>query len=471
MVGRGRPGGPLNMDRTGGRIWPDRVWPDAYGTNGGGMANGFDVPNFNRTTLKTRVKYLLFSKVMSTCALADSALKSAIGLPKAKHRNHENPSNRVLVFCDVTVTTFLSTCRLFTGDGENIFIESGMLEMGLLMSLQTLNHPPFLTGDTFRKRTQTRCRAKSNLSTGLQLSSEDNGKYAEPGSSLMRCESSGSLISQPNTVGVIGGVSVLSTLIFLEKLACWGSRNGRECPPFVVSSDSVLSKVLSFRGPLPSARSRIDRIKLNQDLVIENLRCKRNFLQQSGAQGLAMPCHLSHAWHSEISEDSSLPFLHVGDCVAMELKNAKLKPMHAAYTVRIGLLTTDSAFVASYYQEKLQSQGFEVVLLDKATEEHVLVPAMEALYRKDIEGARNLLRIAIHVLLVRAVNLVLLASDDLLGVLPHNDPLLRKCIDPMDALARNNGKRAQEIIVPLLPKACHSDWLISVKRTRKHGFM
>ena len=90
-------------------------------------------------------------------------------------------------------------------------------------------------------------------------------------------------------------------------------------------------------------------------------------------------------------------------------------------------------------------QGFEVVLLDKATEEHVLVPAMEALYRKDIEGARNLLRIAIHVLLVRAVNLVLLASDDLLGVLPHNDPLLRKCIDPMDALARSTIHWADRI--------------------------
>jgi len=248
--------------------------------------------------------------------------------------------------------------------GENIFTETEMLEMverGILMSVQILNHPPFLTGDAFRKRTQTRCRAKSNSSTGLQLSSEENGKYAEAGTSLMRCGSSGSLLSQPNTVGVIGGVSVLSTLIFLEKLAWWGSRNGRECPPFVVSSDSVLSKMLSLRGPLPSARTRIDRIKLNQDLVIQNLRSKRSFLQQSGAQGLAMPCHLSHAWHSEISEDSSLPFLHVGDCVAMELKNANLKPIHAACTVRIGLLTTDSAFVASYYQEKLQSQVFIMI--------------------------------------------------------------------------------------------------------------
>ncbi|XP_020231577.1 uncharacterized protein LOC109812114 [Cajanus cajan] len=319
--------------------------------------------------------------------------------------------------------------------------ETGILEMlerGIVMSLQTLNHPSLLlSGNNFIKRTQTWCRARTNSSTALQLSSDESRNYAEPGTSLVICQSSGPLLSQPNTIGVIGGVSVLSTLIFLEKLACWGSRDGKECPPFVVSSDPVLSKLLSLRGPLPSARTRIDRIKLNQELVIENLRCKRDFLQQSGARGLAMPCHLSHAWHSEISEDSSLPFLHVGDCVAMELKNAKLKPIHAAGTVRIGLLTTDSNFVASYYQEKLQSQGFEVVLLDKATEEHVLGPAMEAMYRKDVEGARNLLRIAIHVLLVRAVNVVLLASDDLLGVLPHNDPLLRKCVDPMDALARS----------------------------------
>ncbi|XP_027333319.1 uncharacterized protein LOC113848129 [Abrus precatorius] len=312
-----------------------------------------------------------------------------------------------------------------------------MLERAILMSVQTLNHPQFLSGDGLRKRTQTRCKARSNSSTALQLSSDESGNHAEQGSSFMRCQSFGSMLSQPNTVGVIGGVSVLSTLIFLEKIACLGSRNGKECPPFVVSSDPVLSKVLSLRSPFYSARSRIDNIKLNQELVIENLRSKSDFLQQSGARGLAMPCHLSHAWHSEISKDSSLPFLHVGECVAMELKNAKLKPIHAAGTVRIGLLTTDSIFVASYYQEKLQSQGFEVVLLDKATEEHILVPAMEALYRKDIEGARNLLRIAIHVLLVMAVNVVILASDDLLGVLPHNDPLLKKCIDPMDALARS----------------------------------
>ena len=91
-------------------------------------------------------------------------------------------------------------------------------------------------------------------------------------------------------------------------------------------------------------------------------------------------------------------------------------------------------------------QGFEVVLPDKATMEHTIIPAIEASNRKDMEGARNLLRIALQVLLVRAVNAVILASDDMRNLLPQDDPLLRKCIDPMDALARStiNWARAAE---------------------------
>jgi hypothetical protein len=37
-------------------------------------------------------------------------------------------------------------------------------------------------------------------------------------------------------------------------------------------------------------------------------------------------------------------------------------------------------------------QGFEVVLPDQAAMQHIVIPAIEALKRKDIEGARNLLR-------------------------------------------------------------------------------
>lgn len=88
-------------------------------------------------------------------------------------------------------------------------------------------------------------------------------------------------------------------------------------------------------------------------------------------------------------------------------------------------------------------QGFEVVLPDTATMEHILIPIIESMNRGDIEGARNLLRIAIHVLLVRAVNTVILASDEMQDLLPHDDPLLEKCINPMDALARSTVQWAR----------------------------
>ena len=90
-------------------------------------------------------------------------------------------------------------------------------------------------------------------------------------------------------------------------------------------------------------------------------------------------------------------------------------------------------------------QGFEVVVPDKATMEHIVIPAIESLNRKDMEGARNLLRIALQVLLVRAVNTVILASDDMRDLLPRDDPLLRKCIDLMDALARSTINWARSV--------------------------
>ncbi|KAG8639279.1 hypothetical protein MANES_14G130600v8 [Manihot esculenta] len=259
------------------------------------------------------------------------------------------------------------------------------------------------------------------------------GQISLSGTAPKRYQNPNSLLKQANTVGIIGGASVLSTLIFLEKLVWWSSRDGEECIPFVVCSDPSITRVV----PSHSFSSRNAEIESNVGLLIENLQCKMKFLEQSGARCLVMPCHVSHAWYDEISEGCMLPFFHVGDCVASELKEAKLKPLEAGSDVRIGMLASNSTLTAGFYQEKLQNQGFEVVLPDKATMDHILIPAIEAVSRRDMEGARNLLRVAIQILLMRAVNKVILASDELQGLLPYDEPLLKKCIDPMDALARS----------------------------------
>ncbi|KAL2929491.1 Aspartate racemase [Bienertia sinuspersici] len=225
-----------------------------------------------------------------------------------------------------------------------------------------------------------------------------------------------------NTVGIIGGVSVLSTLIFLEKFVLWSSRDKHETVPFIVCSDPRMSCLSSG---------------LDRNGIVENLRSKRMFLEEGGAQCIVMPCHISHAWYGEISQGSKLPFLNVAECVAMELKEAKLQPIEVGSGVKVGLIATHVTLVAELYQEKLHDQGFEVVLPDKSTMKNIINPAIHSLKRNDMKGARNLLRIVIHALLMKGVNTVILASHELQCLLPHDDPLLKKCIDPMDALARS----------------------------------
>ncbi|KAJ6308804.1 hypothetical protein OIU76_018401 [Salix suchowensis] len=258
-------------------------------------------------------------------------------------------------------------------------------------------------------------------------------------------DSSDSLLSQANAVGIIGGISVISASNFLKKLVQGSSQEGNDCIPFVLCSNPILNKELLSheRNSFPSLSRQNESFPLDHSAIVENLRTKRLFLEKSGVRCIVMPCHISHSWHDEVSKGCSVPFLHMGECVAMELKEAKLKPLEAGSPLRIGLLATNATLTAGFYQEKLRSEGFEVVLPDKAAMEHAVIPAIEAVNRKDMEGAQNLLRIALQVLLVRAVNTVILASDDMHNVLPQDDPLLKKCIDPMDALARSAIKWVQ----------------------------
>lgn len=308
---------------------------------------------------------------------------------------------------------------------------SRMFDGVVKISFNTLICPQVHAGNLNKKRAIYRTRL--NPSLAIQASSvlqiEESGELPK--------QISGSFAAAKRCqipFGIIGGVSVVSTLIFLEKLVWWSSRSAGESVPFIVCSDPAISKQFAVQGPLngKDGNTHLDRYS-----IIENLRQKRAFLEQSGVRCIVMPCHISHVWHEEISQGCSVPFLNVGDCVARELKEAEFKPLEAGSNVRIGVLAKDLTSMALFYKNKLQSQGFEVVLPDKPTMEHAVIPAVAALKNKDMEGAQNLLRIAIQVLLVRAVNTVILAGDEFRGVLPLDDPLLKRCIDPMDALARS----------------------------------
>ncbi|KAK9706144.1 hypothetical protein RND81_07G106700 [Saponaria officinalis] len=232
-----------------------------------------------------------------------------------------------------------------------------------------------------------------------------------------------------NVVGVIGGVSVLSTLIFLEKFVLWGSRKCQGGVPFIVCSDPFMKR----------------RLYNKNTFMVENMRSKRVFLEEGGAKCIVMPCHVSHALYGEISLGCELPFLHVARCVARELVEARFRPLEAGCGVKIGLIANEATLLAGFYQDELKKQGFEVAMPDRLTMEHIVKPAMKCMKQNDVVGARNLLRIAIQGLLVKAVNVVILASDELQCLLPYDDPLVKYCVDPLDSLARSTVNWANSV--------------------------
>ncbi|XP_031473085.1 uncharacterized protein LOC116245715 isoform X1 [Nymphaea colorata] len=308
----------------------------------------------------------------------------------------------------------------------------------------TLSCSPNLVGGTLmRQRTHYATKGPCAIKSSILLQKDEDGKLTAssdsfPPSTGNAAAASLSVLGHSNAVGIIGGVSAASTLSFLQKLVDWSSREGRESLPFIVCNDPTLNRELS------SCERNLGKSCFlpEYDVVLENLLQKRKFLERSGARCIITPFHISNLWYEKISEGCTVPLFHVGECMASELKEADLKPIEAGSNCKIGILATEATLKAEIYQEKLQNQGFEVVLPDKATMEHTVLPAMEALNRKDTEGARTLLRIALQFLLLRAVSTVILASEDLQKVLPHGDPLLKKCVYPMDALARATIKWA-----------------------------
>lgn len=334
--------------------------------------------------------------------------------------------------------------------------------MSMTISLYTLNHhSSHGLGFMSKHRRQKIAKRKYSVHAvppssiipkkGESGNSTDSKKDSQSNAPHVDDLSGASLLTHSNSVGIIGGASIKNNLSFVNKLVKWSSMNEEDSIPFVLCSDPLLSRELLSHErsyfPLLAGKSK-DYLFKDHTPIVANLNHKRCFLENAGARCIVMPCHTSHSWYNEVAEGCSVPFLHIGDCVAKELKEAKLKPLEAGSPLRIGVIAANAILEAGFYQEKLHNEGFEVVLPDKATMEHTLVPAMEALKRKDKEGAQNLFRIALQVLLVRAVNTVILASDDLQDLLPLDDPLLKKCVDPMDALARSTIKFAQSAEIP-----------------------
>lgn len=207
-------------------------------------------------------------------------------------------------------------------------------------------------------RSQSSCFAYSARPSPIVLKIDSaidpsKPKNLDASSSASRSGPYSATFHPSGTAGVMGASST-SSLRFLEKFVRWSTRDGEEAPPFVVCHDPLVKKELLSSGTQLTSYCNIALGKLRQ---------KRLFLEQSGASCIVMPCQFLHAWHDEISQGCSVPFLHVGDCAVKELKAANLKPVEYGSNVRVGILATDNTLATNCYLDKLESQVNQLFFL------------------------------------------------------------------------------------------------------------
>lgn len=239
------------------------------------------------------------------------------------------------------------------------------------MSLQIFTNPSHgLAQLWFSKRISCKVRLSRVLATPpysilLQMDESNNNLPKSKKGFGLSCEDSrgglnilhaDSMLRQANTVGIIGGISTDSTLNFVRKLEDWSSKDGMSSLPFVLCSDPILNKELLLyeENSYPSLYHRIRRTPVDPKQIVENLKNKRRSLERCGAKLILMPCHIAHTWYDKVCEGSSVPMLHMGDCIVKELQEAKMKPLEAGNILRVGVMASSATLSAGFYQERLQ---------------------------------------------------------------------------------------------------------------------
>ena len=226
-------------------------------------------------------------------------------------------------------------------------------------------------------------------------------------------------MNSPGRLGVLGGMGPLATADFLKKLiaATPAQKDPDHVPVIVYSVPQIpdrVAPILRTTGPSPLPA------------MIEGV----HTLEAAGAKCIAIPCITAHHWYDELCQAAQVPIIHIADatCGAM-----------AAQGVRgdVALLATDATLRSGFFQHRLQTAGFGVVLPSDDEMQKLVLPAIACVKRHDMVTALALASEAVQRLVARGLQRIVLACSELPPALEGADTsIAAHCVDTLDALAR-----------------------------------
>ena len=226
---------------------------------------------------------------------------------------------------------------------------------------------------------------------------------------------------RPDVLGVLGGMGPLATVDFFAKLVqVTPAEHDPDHIPVIVSCEpQIPSRPAAYMdpaanpSPLPALKARRDR------------------LVAAGARCIVIPCNTAHYWFDALTADSPVPFIHIVEATAAELKR------RGAHGAALGLIGTEPTLHGKLFEAPLTERGYRCLQASPSVMQRFVRPGINFVKRGLPAEAEPLFRAAIEALAGEGAEIVVLGCTEVPAGLPMADPWVReRTLDPTEALAR-----------------------------------
>jgi len=129
-------------------------------------------------------------------------------------------------------------------------------------------------------------------------------------------------------------------------------------------------------------------------------------LKNAGCDRIVIPCNSAHFWYDELCK-LGVPIIHIVDSIATELRDLGLEKE------TIGVMGTQGTIEHGIYQYRLERQGWNCIVPDRAEMDFFVQPAIDLIKAGKITESRVLLMKVIHSLIDRGAKAIVLGCTEL----------------------------------------------------------
>jgi aspartate racemase len=221
-------------------------------------------------------------------------------------------------------------------------------------------------------------------------------------------------------LGVLGGMGPLASAQFMLRLTLLtpAERDQDHIPTVLWSDPRVPDRGAARLGTGPDVLPWLIR-------GIDGLRA-------AGCGAIAIPCNTAHGWFEPMAAAAGVPILHIVDAAAANLRRIGVS------RGTIGLMGTATTLAMKLFQDRLATQGWDIIEPEHAQMERLVSPAIASVKANRVAEAYQPLVEVANSLAARGATAVVLGCTEIpLGIQAGPaDGLRVPVVDTIDALAR-----------------------------------